>query len=378
MSDEGDEEKEKGNNLTVMTGSAIAPPRPPSAKVIEAEKLRNRVAELRDRMTEDYFEIGRLLYYIQQRGIYRLWEGPDKKPYETFSDYVEHEVAFKYRKAKYLMGIWWWFGEKLDDPAVFDQVKSIGWTKAAALVGVVDEKNVVQWVEKATELKVKELESEVRVALEKAGRKRPTIDVQTKAGPGHIEQGTLFGGGKEKKPTPPASSKLDAIAEGRDTQKTDAVATGDSIKTTLDGMPATAAVSHPAPLSGAPETIRQGVDPLSDGEVRLHRTIWRVMMDGEQQKNVDLAIDMASKIAGVENDGKGYLLDLIATQFLSFFNTMSPHNDRSHEETFRADVLKAVERAFGIDIVALERGTVKPVYGGEILARAEAEEAEEN
>ena len=94
MSDEGDEEKKKGSNLTVMTGSAIAPPRAPSAKVIEAEKLRNRVHELRDRMTEDYFEIGRLLYYIQQRGIYRLWEGPDDRPYETFSDYVEHEVAF--------------------------------------------------------------------------------------------------------------------------------------------------------------------------------------------------------------------------------------------------------------------------------------------
>lgn len=360
------EEKKKGDKLTVMTGSAIAPPRPPSAKVVEATRVRERIAELRDRMTDDYFEIGRLLYHAQREGIYRLWEGPDGKAYETFSEYVEHEVAFKYRKAKYLMSIWWWFGEKLNDPEVFAQVKQVGWTKAAALVGVVDGKNVDMWMQKASDLGVKELESEARVALEKAGRQRPKIEVQTKVGKGHIEGPNLFSPAAQVVDTP---GKLESITEPS--------AVDTVIKRGLSGDPMTSAMSHPAPMSGSPEHVRQGVDPLSDGEVRLHRTIWRVMMDGEQQANVEKAIDMASKVAGVEADGKGFLLDLIATHFLSLYNMTAPPHGRSLSDTFRGDVLKAVERSFGIDIVALERGTFKPVFGGEILARAEEDEDEQ-
>jgi hypothetical protein len=366
MSDD-DEKKDDSSNLTVMTGSAIAPPRPPNAKMMQADRVRERIIELRDRMTDDYFEMGRLLFYAQKQGIYRLWNGPDGNPYETFSDYVEHEVSFKYRKAKYLMSIWWWFGEQLQEE-VFDKIRDIGWTKAAALVGVVDEKNADAWVAKASEMKVKELESEVRHALEKAGRKRPTIDVTTSSGKGHVKAPEIPAG-KEKSPTPPASSKIDEIAEGADTN----AISSDSIRKNLDGSPVTAGFSHPAPMSGAPESVRQGVDPLTDGEVRLHRSLWRCMMDGEQQANVEKAIDMASKVAGVESDGKGYLLDLIATHFLAMFNLTSPYNEEGKKEAFRHEVLKAVENSFRIDIVALERGTMNVVHGAEVLEKAEKE-----
>lgn len=377
MSDDDDQKKKDGDNLVTVTGSAIAPPEVMSERQVEARNLRNRVIDLRDRMTDDYFEIGKLLYRIAKENYYRLYQDGDGNYYEKFSDYVEREVDFQFRKAKYLMSIWWWFDQELHDPDVFRKVKEIGWTKAAMLVGVVDTKNVDVWVQKAKELRVKELNEEVKIAMERAGKnRRPNIgdpdDITSSLSSGK-ESSQASGsevGAQNASPTsnPQSDKKADFEKAGK---------AAEPITHNLDGSPRTAAVSVPAPMTGAPESMRTGVDPLADGEKRLHRTRWTVIMDGEEKEIVETAIDVASRIAGVENDGKGYLLSLVATTFLATYNGISYDNERQLFGGIRQEVLSCVEKAFGIDLISLDKKTGEVVYGSGTVDKL-ASEVEED
>lgn len=322
----GDEDTDNLATVTAATAAEVV-------DTLEADRIRVRVIQLRDEMSQGYFEMGALLHRISVKGLYTQWRKPDGKTYEHFREYVEHEVDFAFRKAKHLMSIWWWFAEELGDPAVAEKVKAIGWTKAAALVGVVDGKNVDKWVEKAKNLGVKELGEETRMALEKADRSRRPA-----------RSGVVV------KPQP---------------------------ETTLTGEPSTkgAAMSTPAPLSGSANQSRQGVDPLSDGEIRDHRSRWTIYLDGEQRKNVETAIDAASEVAEVEADGKGFLLDLIATNFLATHAGASGNNIGEHKVNLRNEILRAVERSLGVDLVAFDQGTSDAIFGLATLDRVAAGEA---
>jgi hypothetical protein len=346
MSDNGEGEGEKkdgvfDNLVQVTGGSEVIAARDATQAQLAADKLRLRVLKLRDQMGEAYFEMGRLLHRINKEGIYTHWQGPDGRPYQHFRDYVEHEVDFQFRKAKHLMSIWWWFAEELGDKVVMEKIKEIGWTKAAMLVGVVDGKNVDIWVGKARQLGVKELGDETRIAMEAAARgKRPA------------------------RPTTETSQKGNSSGDG-------ASSGGDG----ADGGAKASGGGLPAPLPADPATeSRQGVDPLSDDEARDHRSRWTVLLSGEQRINVERAIDRASELAEVEADGKGFLVDLVATGFLTMHAGTVGNNDREHKINFRNELLRSVERALGVDIVAVDRTNNTPLFGMKTIDRMAAME----
>jgi hypothetical protein len=294
----------------------------------ELDRIRTRVIQLRDEMTDNYFEMGALLYRVSKEHLYRHWKGPDGKPYDKFSSYVEHEVDFAFRKAKYLMSIWWWFTEKLADPAVSERIREIGWGKAACLVGVVDGQNVDAWIERAKKLAVKKLAEECKVALEAAQRsRRPARGIQT-----------------------PAKAQP---------------------STTLTGEPSTrgAALPLPLPASGAPEKARMGVDPLSPEEAREFRRPWTILLSGEQVVHVENAIDRAGEMMEIENDGKGYLLEFIATSFLAVHSATVGNTMKDHQVNFRNEVLRAIERSMGVRLVAFDRQSMRPIFGQQTIDR---------
>lgn len=292
----------------------------------EANVVRVRVLQLRDEMTEHYFELGRLLYRVSKEHLYRNWKGPDGQSFQKFSDYVEHEVDFAFRKAKYLMSIWYWFAEQLANPKVSERIKEIGWNKAALLVGVVDGQNVDAWIDKAQTLSVKKLANECKVALEASNQSRRPA------------RGT------------PAKSRP---------------------STTITGEPSTkgAALPLPLPASGAPEQARMGVDPLGKDEAREHRSTWKILLSGEERVNVEEAIDIASFIAEIEGDGKGFLLDFIATSFLAAHGGTVGNTSKEHKVNFRNELLRAVERTLGVDVVAFDRATMRPLFGEQTIDR---------
>jgi len=318
-------------DLVVVSGGAeVIDAAERTKNQLDTDKLRTRVLRLRDQMAEHYFEMGRLLHRINKEGLYTHWQGPDGRPYQHFRDYVEHEVDFAFRKAKHLMSIWWWFAEELGDKVVMEKIKEIGWTKAAMLVGVVDGKNVDKWIDKAKALGVKELGDETRMAMEAAAVKqrpaRPTKPADSSGG-GGASASTAASGGEMPVPLP-GVAELDPAAESR-----------------------------------------VGVDPLDDGQMRDHRSRWTVLLAGEQRVNIERAIDIASEMAEVEADGKGFLLDLVATGFLSMHAGTVGNNDREHKINFRNEMLRSIERALGVDIVAIDRVTNKPLFGMETVDR---------
>lgn len=321
-----DDKEDDLSGLAVLSGGAsVVNISGAALRRVDLDKLRTRVLVLRDEMGEAYFELGRLLHRINKEGLYVNWLGPDGKPYESFHDYVEHEVDFEFRKAKYLMSIWWWFAEELGDKEVMEKVKQVGWTKAAMLVGVVDSKNADVWIDKAKALKVRDLREQTRFAIEAAKRgRRP--DRLRDAGQGDVEREPLPG-------------------------------------------PMPMAAADPTPPLQDQEDDRKGVDPLTPQETEEHVSPWTVKVTGLQRVNIERAIDVAHHIAESNPDTKGYLLDLVATSFLAQRGGAVGNNDREDKINFRNEVLRAVERTFGLDLIALERGTDRPLFGKSVIDR---------
>lgn len=329
--------EEESSNLVSVTGSAIEPPDVSDRQQV-SDQLHLKVMKLRDDMASSYFEMGALLYQMSLEGLWAFQKNPaTKKPYEKFSEYVESEVGFQYRKAKYLMSTWYWFAKKIGSPRVSEKIKEIGWTKAAALVGVVDEKNVDAWVEKAKLLNTTKFNQECKLALAAASRKRrPTL----------VDN--------------PTADEIKNPVE----------------KLGLDGKPLVSG-AHPSPIpnSGDPENARMGVDPLADGELRDTRRRWGVIVTGDQEDNVNAAIDAASEMAGVNSDGKGFLLDFIATHFLSFVGGAAAENASKQKRNFMSDFLTKAEEYLGVDIIAMERGTNDVVFGNDTVERIQGDDA---
>jgi hypothetical protein len=116
-----------------------------------------------------------------------------------------------------------------------------------------------------------------------------------------------------------------------------------------------------------------GVDPLSDGEVREERRRWGVIITGEQEDNVERAIDAASDMAGVNADGKGFLLDLIATHFLTFCVGSTAENKDKHHANFRDDFLSKIQGYLGVELIAVLPDTNDVVFGNLTVERIETE-----
>ncbi len=131
-----------------------------SADEATARKLHERALDCRHRIDEATFELAEVLYVIYDKAHYVALG------YKTWREYVEKELDFALRKAQYMVQMWEWYGIKLaDHPEVRQKVETLGWTKSKELIGIVDQSNVDDWVEKAKTMSAVQLVEVARDAL---------------------------------------------------------------------------------------------------------------------------------------------------------------------------------------------------------------------
>lgn len=133
----------------------------------------NRADKLSTQAGETDFEMGGILKHIFDNGWH---EG-----YPSFKDLVQSRFGFADRKARYLMSI---HSNLTDKHIPWEKVKGVGWTKLARLAeaDVLTLETVDEWVAKAAELTVAELEALLKagdISGDGAPSTKTTSDTQT-------------------------------------------------------------------------------------------------------------------------------------------------------------------------------------------------------
>lgn len=113
---------------------------------------KTKALNLADKLYEDIennsFVLGGCLQVIFDQGWY---EG-----YASFGDFVSERYGFQERKARYLMDI---YTKLVKAQIPWSKVQVLGWTKLKDLATHLTAENVDEWVEKAKNLTVKELQA---------------------------------------------------------------------------------------------------------------------------------------------------------------------------------------------------------------------------
>jgi hypothetical protein len=135
-------------NMELATVEIITP--------AQTNALRAEVIEAKNASEAAYWRLAAALHRVWDESAYLEWG------YETFNDYVDAELDMQRRKAQYLVAIAGWFGEQSE--SVQDWVKTLGWTKARELVGVVDDTNLNGWREIADGASLREISEAVKAA----------------------------------------------------------------------------------------------------------------------------------------------------------------------------------------------------------------------
>lgn len=337
-----------------------------------ANAVHLRIMSLLKKYEETYFELARSLFEVSARKLYRQMD----HKYASFEEYVEKSVGIDFRKAKYLVSIWWWFGvEQRGDPVLLEGAQEIGWSKAKELVGVVDKKNAEVWFEIAKTKNRDYLVKAAKAALKKAGRKR------RRSAPDSVFQGE-FEFVDEPNGAPPQT----VVDEGGGPAQEASVPPDDTPAgmKTLDpkspnGMKsadpsAPGGVNTGGTQSSSETTSLEGVAPPEDvdgavdGEKAESDQWTRMYFDvhDDFKKTVDVALHNA-KSKG-ETEHAGYALSLVCLHYLSFYS-----------KKWKVEIgewLRRIERVTGLTIFAMDERTDEIIYGQDLLDRIVAEEEE--
>ena len=122
----------------------------------ELDELRANLQQFNKEISHSYFRMAACLKRAFEIRAHASWG------YHFWKDYVESELDMSERKAQYLMRVHHWFVIVLNDDTVRDRVEHLGWTKVKMLVGVVDEKNVDEWVYRAESMTSVQLEEYIK------------------------------------------------------------------------------------------------------------------------------------------------------------------------------------------------------------------------
>lgn len=122
-------------NIFQQDREALAITQIPNSLPPEERKKCLRDTLTRAKVMEDRLGLvlGELLYEVGKEEYYVEWG------YEDFSAYVEEELGFKYRKAKYLVKIYEKFVIDLGLP--IDELKGLEWTKAREILPIINLEN---------------------------------------------------------------------------------------------------------------------------------------------------------------------------------------------------------------------------------------------
>jgi hypothetical protein len=136
-------------------------------KDLQESDLRNKVTELVNEIENKCFEIGRILYYIEENSLYKEWG------YNSLSGYLESGEIKSQRTCYYLVNIHRWFVEDIKDRDLIEDLKKIGWTKDKEILACWNEKKkknfteeelrqeLPNWIKLAQELPVKKLNEQL-------------------------------------------------------------------------------------------------------------------------------------------------------------------------------------------------------------------------
>lgn len=111
------------------------------------------VKSLAEDIEFSYFKVGGILNRINEEGWYT------EEGFIKFSEFVESEFGIKRTKAMYLINI---YNGLLASGVAWTDVKDVGWSKLKEIVGVLTAKNVAQWVKRANEMTVLQLNAYVK------------------------------------------------------------------------------------------------------------------------------------------------------------------------------------------------------------------------
>lgn len=127
----------------------------------EYGELRKEVLAIRDEVEDKSWNLAVKLMQVHDSSAYTEWG------FGKWKDYVEQELAFKLRKANYLVSIAQWFGE-LNKP-IQKWVSDMGWSKAKELVGVVTNENAAEWKKRVKGKSVAQIQHMLEESQDESG-----------------------------------------------------------------------------------------------------------------------------------------------------------------------------------------------------------------
>jgi hypothetical protein len=140
--------------------------------VLKLLKNADDILELAQELAEDSavvdYKLGGVLYHIR---LDKAYEKLDKKYKENggFGLYVKEHLNTEYRKAMYLIDIYFKANKYGIDPA---KIAAMGWTKAAKIAAVMTEDNAEELVKLAEESSVSDLIDTIKESYKEVGGKR--------------------------------------------------------------------------------------------------------------------------------------------------------------------------------------------------------------
>ena len=141
---------------------------------LTGEQAKSEAVTTSDSVAGTYYSLGGILSRIQEEKWYGEWG------FGTFNDYVEKELGFSPRKARYLITN---FNDLVNSGVCWDDVKDISWSRLSIISGVITKENVADWVQKAKDLNRPSLQAAVAKAKEgtlpKSGSEPPLSTTTT-------------------------------------------------------------------------------------------------------------------------------------------------------------------------------------------------------
>lgn len=163
----GSVEIEPGTGLVKAKGkgkakSSVLPPDPVSKAIHQIENLsaddaRKKADELMDGTEFSTFQLGGVFSQVNHKKYFAEYG------FNGFKGWVETTYGIQYRKAMYLVQI---YDAVRDHDINWDQIKHLGWTKLKTLLNpnsnLITAENLPEWVKKAENMTVLQLESAVK------------------------------------------------------------------------------------------------------------------------------------------------------------------------------------------------------------------------
>lgn len=149
-----------GEPAVVSAAQAVKDAMFPGVAEIESlsqEEAVSMIGELADAGNFNNFKLGGVLSLVQANS---WWKSDDGK-YESFKAFIEEQYGIAYRKAMYLISI---YNSLVDSKVPYSKIKDVSWTKLKELAPILTPENVDEWVKKAAELTVLQLQAAIKAA----------------------------------------------------------------------------------------------------------------------------------------------------------------------------------------------------------------------